>query len=175
MLAAFPTKELWLELGLQSSNPATLARANRGHGPDAFARAASDAASRGIKVLAHVIAGLPGDTRYDWDTTVDFADALPVAGIKFHNLFVARGTALEREYCEGQLELPELDAYANWVARSLARLRPEVVVHRLSADPADGELVAPDWAGDKRLVQNTITETLTRLDVRQGMEREEKR
>ncbi|MFZ5425513.1 MAG: TIGR01212 family radical SAM protein [Thermodesulfobacteriota bacterium] len=171
LLAAFPVRELWLELGLQTSNPATLARAGRGHGPDCFARACEDAARRGIKVVAHVIAGLPGDTPDDWDETIRFVDRLPVAGVKFHNLFVARGTALEREHRAGRFAPPGLDEYAAWVARSVARLGPEVVIHRMAADPAHGELVAPDWAGYKRLVHNTIQETLRRLGVRQGMDR----
>lgn len=169
LLARFPVGELWLELGLQSSNPVALARCARGHGPGEFARAAHEAASRGVKVLAHVMAGLPGDTPADWDATVDFVNALPVAGIKFHNLYVARGTALEREYLAGGLAPPALKDYANWVARSVARLRPEVVVHRLSADPALGELVAPAWAGNKRLVHNAVLDEMRRLDVRQGM------
>lgn len=168
MLAAFPAQELWLELGLQSSNPLTLARCGRGHGPEVFARAARDAAARGLKVLAHVMAGLPGDTPADWDATVDFVNALPVAGIKFHNLHVARGTELERQYRAGRVVPPGLEEYSGWVARAVARLRPEVVIHRLSADPAQGELVAPEWAGNKRLVHNAVQDAMRRLGVRQG-------
>jgi len=169
LLADFPARELWLELGLQSSNPATLARVNRGHGPECFARAAEMAAEMGLKVLAHVMAGLPGETPEDWDETVRFVNALPVAGIKFHNLFVADNTPLANDYRAGLVQPPTLEDYAAWVGRSLSALRPDMVVHRLAADPAQGELVAPVWAGDKRAVHNTIMAEIRRGGIRQGM------
>ncbi len=167
-----PWLDFWLELGLQSSNPATLARVNRGHGPQCFARAVDLARSRGLPVAAHVMAGLPGETPEDWDATVDHVDALGVDGIKFHNLHVARGTALARELERGHPP-PELtlEGYAEWVALAVARLRPEVVVHRLSADPAHGELLHPAWAGDRVRVRNAVNAALKRLGVRQGMNR----
>jgi len=173
LLAGFPLEEFWLELGLQSSNPATLARIGRGHDADCFARAVRLAAGAGLKVTAHVMAGLPGETRKDWDATVDFVDALPVAGIKFHNVYAARDTELARLHLAGMAPLPELEEYADFVACALARLRPDIVVHRLSADPAHGELVAPDWAGSRRRIHNTIAEVLRVRGVRQGMNRTE--
>jgi radical SAM protein (TIGR01212 family) len=169
LLAAFPTSELWLELGLQSSNPATLARVNRGHGPECFARIVKNAAARGIKTLAHLVAGLPGEGPSDWSATVDFVNRLPIAGIKFHNLYVAGSTPLAEDYNKGSFSPPTLEAYADWVADSLARLRPDIVVHRIAADPAPGELVAPAWAGDKRLVLDSVAEAISRANVRQGM------
>jgi hypothetical protein len=171
LLAAFPVRELWLELGLQSANPATLARVNRGHSPECFARAAETAAQAGIKILAHVVAGLPGETPEDWAATVDFVNALPVAGIKFHNLYVARDTPLATEYRAGLFEPPGLADYASWVARSLAGLRPDIVVHRLAADPAPGELLAPTWAGTRGLARDAVLEALRAGNIRQGMNR----
>lgn len=171
LLAAFPTDELWLELGLQSSNPATLARINRGHGPECFAEAVTQASALGVKVVAHVMAGLPGETPADWSATVDFVNALPVAGIKFHNLLIVEGAPLARDFAAGLVEPPGLEEYAAWVAESLARLRPEIVVHRLSADPAYGELIAPAWGGEKHRVHNAIKDALARGDIRQGTRR----
>ena len=169
LLADFPTSELWLELGLQSSNPATLARVNRGHGPECFAKTVEDAAARGIKVLAHVVAGLPGEGPSDWSATVDFVNRLPVSGIKFHNLFVADSTLLAEQFRKGTFSPPGLEEYVDWVADSLARLRPDIIVHRISSDPAPGELVAPDWAADKRRVVDAIADALSRSNIRQGM------
>jgi hypothetical protein len=169
LLAAFPVRELWLELGLQSSNPATLARVNRGHTPECFARAVQAAAAAGVKVLAHVVAGLPGESPEDWSATVEFVNDLPVAGIKFHNLYVASGTPLARDYRTGRFVPPDLTEYASWVSRSLAELRPDIVVHRLAADPAPGELVAPDWAGIRGLARDAVMDALRAGNIRQGM------
>lgn len=168
LLADFPARELWLELGLQSANPATLARINRGHGPESFARAAELAASFGINICAHLIIGLPGETVDDFLRSLSFMNALPVAGVKFHNLFVPRGSTLERDYHCGSLTLLSREDYVEWLILGLTHLRPDVVVHRLNADPDQGELVAPDWAGQKRQVLNAISAALARPGVRQG-------
>jgi len=160
LLAQFPTQELWLELGLQSSNPATLARVNRGHTPQCFADAVHAAASLNIKVLAHVMAGLPGETPSDWLATTDFINRLPISGVKFHNLYISHGAPLARDYIEGRFTPPTLPQYAAWVADSIARLRPDIVVHRLVADPSPNDLLAPAWAGDKRLMLDAIESAL---------------
>lgn len=170
LLAAFPAPEFWLELGLQSANPETLARLHRGHDPEAFVRAAHLAASYGIKVSAHIIAGLPGEGKDDFLRTVERVNTLPVAGIKFHNLYLPRGTALARDYEQGRLRTMTLDEYLDQLCQALNRLRPDIVVHRLSADPAPGELLAPAWAGNKRLTHNAILAALRDRDVRQGKE-----
>ena len=156
LLARFPTPELWLELGLQSSNPATLDRVNRGHTPQHFADAVQLAASLNIKVLAHVMAGLPGEEPSDWLATTRFINDLPIAGVKFHNLYISRNAPLARDYLADRFTPPTLPQYADWVARSIALLRPDIVVHRLVADPSVNDLLAPAWAGDKRLMLDAI-------------------
>ena len=168
LLAAWPVKELWLELGLQSSNPATLARVGRGHDPACFAQAVRQAAQKGLLVAAHLMAGLPGETPEDWLASVDFINALPVAGVKFHNVYVPKGTRLEIQLASGSFSPPTLAQYADFMAQALARLRPDIVVHRLSADPAPNELVAPAWAGDKRLVLDAILDGVKHAGIRQG-------
>lgn len=173
LLAAQPFTENWLELGLQSSNNATLERINRGHDAACFAHAAREAAERGLMVCAHVIAGLPGETLADFLATVEFVNALPVAGIKFHNLYVARGTALAVEYKRGRLDLLSLDETVAWLVEGLTRLRPDIVVQRLTGDPAPGELLAPAWGADKGRLRRAIDTELERRDLRQGCQAEE--
>lgn len=163
-----PGPEFWLELGLQSSNPATLARMGRGHTPECFAGSARQAAARGIKVVAHMMAGLPGETIADWLATVDFIATLPVAGIKVHNYFVVEGSPLSAEFAKRPFILPAMEEYARFVALALPRLRPEIVVHRLAADPPHGMLVAPDWAGKKRETLNAVAAAMRELGARQG-------
>lgn len=173
LLAAFPTDELWLELGLQSANPATLARLNRGHDVECFIDAVHLAANKGIKICAHIMAGLPGESLEDFFATVDMINTLPVAGIKFHNYYVAHGTPLACAYGAGDFPLLSMEEYVDALSAALARLRPDIVVHRLSADPAKEELLAPVWAEKKRLVHNAIKAALRHKGIRQGMAWEE--
>ncbi|QLA18742.1 TIGR01212 family radical SAM protein [Desulfolutivibrio sulfoxidireducens] len=171
LLAAAPLP-VRLELGLQSANDRTLARINRGHDAACFARAVTGAAARGLDVCAHVIAGLPGETLEDFLATMDFLAALPVWGVKFHNLFVARGSLLERSWRAGEYQPMERAAYVAWMARAIPRLRADMVVERINADPAPGELLAPDWASDKSGVIRDIRQALKDLDTWQGRDRD---
>ena len=93
--------------------------------------------------------GLPGESLADILRTVDRLNALPVRGVKLHNTYVCARTALEREYRAGNYEPLEEGAYVEWAVEVLLRLRPDIIVHRVVADPAPGELVAPGWAARK--------------------------
>ena len=165
---------VFLELGLQSANDATLANINRGHDSAAFAGAARAAAERGLSVVAHVMAGLPTpDGREGRDellATVDFINALPVEGVKFHNVYVCRGTRLARWLEEGRYVPPALDEYLDWLSAALMRLDPRTVVHRLNGNPAQGELVAPEWAGNMRRLHNLVRDYFEANDIWQGRE-----
>jgi len=168
LLAAFPGPPVRLELGLQSANDATLARINRGHDAACFARAVREAAAHGIGVTAHVMAGLPGETIADFLATIDVLNTLPVTGVKFHNTLVVAGAALESLYRSGSYAPITRPDYIDAVCAAIARLRPDIVIERLNADPAPGELVAPDWAADKRSLRRGIEDRLERDDIRQG-------
>jgi len=161
-------REVWLELGLQSSNDATLSRIRRGHTAADFADAARRAASRGLKVLAHVILGLPGEGEREVRETAAFLARLPVRGVKIHHLYVARGTALEEEYLRGEVRLLAPGEHASLAADFLERTPPDVVVHRLVSDPGPGELVAPVWTLSKAEVLQAIVGELRGRGTRQG-------
>ena len=160
LLAAFSATEKWLDLGLQSSNDATLVRINRGHTARDFARAATAAATCGLQVCAHLMAGLPGEGQEEFLASVRFVADLAVegavAGVKFHNLYVCRDTPLAEQWSRGEYAPLALADYADWVAEALALLPPNTVIHRLHADPAPGELLAPDWAGDKAGLRRAV-------------------
>ncbi|MFQ9866710.1 MAG: hypothetical protein ACLRWP_06540 [Bilophila wadsworthia] len=50
------------------------------------------------------------------------------------------------------------DAYVELAVDALTELRPDIIIHRVVADPAPGELVAPDWATRKGdLVRSSST------------------
>jgi hypothetical protein len=164
--------EVYLELGLQSADDATLQHINRGHDAAAFAEAARAASDRGLAVVAHVMAGLPApggrEGLAELLDTVAYVDALPVVGIKFHNAFVCRGTRLARWYAEGRYVPLTEDEYLHWLGEAVMRLNPHMVIHRLNGNPAQGELVAPAWAANLRRVHNTVRNHFEKHDIWQG-------
>src|SRR5205807_9809434 len=94
-----------LELGLQSMHDRSLDWMNRGHHFDAFEDAVRRCQGRGLDLCTHVILGLPGEDRADMLATADAVAALPLGGIKIHNLHVVRDTPLERMYQSGEVRM----------------------------------------------------------------------
>ena len=89
-------------------------------------------------------------------------------GVKIHSIYVMEGTALADMYHRGEYDPPSLEEYARLCARSIARLRPDTVVHRITGDCPDGLLVAPEWNKDKNRVINLIRDKLLSDGLCQG-------
>ena len=168
LMAAVPWPEFWLEIGVQSCKDATLTRINRGHSAADAERAVALAAAHGVKTCVHLMAGLPGERGEDFLDTVRWTASLPVQGVKLHNLYVPQGTALEQEWKRGEYRPMEQDEYVELAARALTLLPSSVVMHRITADPAPGELAAPGWAMDKGVTVMHIDRLLAYNDWWQG-------
>ncbi len=161
-------KEVWLELGLQSSNDATLERINRGHSRKDFEKAVIASDKAGIKVCAHVILGLPGESSEDYANTADFISALPVKGVKIHHLYIAKNTELEKLYAGEEISLITKDAYIQEAANFLERIRPDIIIHRLMGDCRKERLIAPDWTLQKSEIVRNINKELAGRHSWQG-------
>jgi radical SAM protein (TIGR01212 family) len=157
----------WLELGLQSPHDRTLARLNRGHDFAAFAAAAEAVTARGIRLCAHVILGLPWESREEMLATAAILNRLGVSGVKIHLLHVMRGTPLAAMYERGEVPLLTRDGYVALVCDFLERLEPQILIHRLTGD-GGRDLLAPAWAAAKMQVLNGIDMELARRGTRQG-------
>jgi radical SAM protein (TIGR01212 family) len=161
---------LWLEYGLQSGNDATLERINRGHGVRAFEDAVRRTNAREIPVCAHVILGLPGEGRREMLETARYIASQDVQGIKIHLLYVIRGTVLHEWHRKGMYRCLSREEYVGLVGEFLSLLPPHIIVHRLTGDPHPGELVAPQWALEKRANLNAIHDHLRGRGLYQGKE-----
>ena len=162
------THMIWVEYGLQSANNATLKKLNRGHDVDCFTNAVEATRGRGVNVCAHVILGLPGESRADMLATADYLSRLGIDGIKLHLLYVVKGTEIEHLYNEGRYRCLGPEEYAGLVCDVLERLPPDMVIQRLTSDPHPDELVAPEWALDKNEIRKIILRMLTERDTWQG-------
>lgn len=159
---------IWIEYGLQSASDKTLELINRGHDVQCFKDAVSATLNRGIKICAHVILGLPGETRSDILQTARTISDLGIDGVKLHLLYVVKGTPLEALYRQGDYRCLEQQAYIDLVCDFLERIPPEMVIQRLTGDPHPEELVAPQWSREKTETIRKINETLERRDSWQG-------
>ena len=141
--------EIWLELGLQSANEATLKRINRGHGYRAYEDAVIRARARGIKVCTHLIVGLPGEPAMESLTTLQRVVQTGTDGIKLHPLHVVDGSTLGKAWQAGRLQVPTLAEYVQAATAMIQHTPPEVVYHRVSASARRPTLLAPEWCENR--------------------------
>ncbi|MCK4390020.1 MAG: TIGR01212 family radical SAM protein [Desulfobacterales bacterium] len=162
------THMVWIEYGLQSTHNRTLKKINRGHTFEDFVRAVRLTQGRDILICAHVILGLPGESREDVvDTATALAD-LGIDGIKIHSLYILRDTPLARLFEAGGCTALDQETYVEWVAAFLERLSPSIIVQRLTGDPDPTGLLAPEWTLKKQQTLSLIQRTLEARGTWQG-------
>jgi radical SAM protein (TIGR01212 family) len=162
------THEVWVEYGLQSIHDSTLGRVNRGHDYAAFLDALERTKRRDIKICAHVILGMPGESREDMMATARAVAGMGIDSLKIHLMHVLKDTPLEKEYEEGRFSPPGFEEYVGLVCDFLEYIPPDVSIQRLTADGPREILLAPKWATQKRKTIAAIEAEFERRDTRQG-------
>ena len=170
----FSGLHVWMEYGLQTIHGQTLAWMQRGHGVDAFVEAVKMTRSYPFRVGAHIIFGLPGETREMMLETVKFLAELGIDDLKIHMLHILKGTRLADIYAKAPFELLTLEEYIPLVCDALEILPPSVVIQRLTGDAPEENLVAPKWILKKQATLSGIREELTRRGTYQGIYWKEK-
>lgn len=160
--------EVWLELGLQSSFDKTLQAVNRGHGFEEYRQAVKAARARELKVCTHLILGLPGETAWHYERTLERVLAEGVEGLKLHPLHVVKGTQLANAWRRGDYQPLEMQDYIHHVANLVEQTPPEIIFHRLTGTAANRILLAPRWCSQKWRVLNGIVQELQQRGSRQG-------
>lgn len=159
---------LWIELGMQSVNEETIGRINRGYSHAVFDDAIDRLKERGLKTLAHIIFGLPGESKKSMMEGIKYIDDKKLFGIKIHSLYIQEDTPLAKAYLEDPFELLSKDEYTDLVVEAISKLSPEIVIHRLTGDPNRKKLIAPKWTADKLSVLSGIEKKLKEKNISQG-------
>ncbi|MFZ2948491.1 MAG: TIGR01212 family radical SAM protein [Desulfuromonadaceae bacterium] len=159
---------LWLELGMQSMYDRSLKLINRQHDHGCSVDAFRRAKLRGLRICAHVILGLPGETREEMLAVAGELNRLGVDGVKLHLLHVMKGTRLAEMYGRGEVAVIGRDEYAGLVCDFLELLDPRILIHRLTGDGGHDNLIAPLWSLKKFEVLNLIDAEMERRGTRQG-------
>lgn len=171
LLAEFSERtKLWVELGFQTANEATARFIRRGYSNAVFCEAVHALSMRNIPVVVHVILGLPGEGREDALHTIDLLNTLPIQGVKLQLLHVLSDSGLAELYRSGKYTPLSQAEYTALLADCIARLRPDIVLHRLTGDGDARTLLAPLWSLKKRNVLNGIHKYLREYGIVQGMD-----
>ncbi len=141
--------EVWMEYGLQTIHDRTLEAINRCHAYKDFLFAVHITRKFDIPICAHVILGLPQETKEDMMATARELKRLEIDGVKIHLFHVLKGSRLEEIYKRGEVKLLAQDEYVELVRAFLANLSPKTIIHRLTAEGPRSEHIAPEWALDK--------------------------
>lgn len=125
-----------VEYGIESCRDTTLRHINRGHNFACARKAVEMTAERGIDTGAHFILGLPGETREMLLDQCGLISSLPLRSVKFHQLQIVKGTAMEKEYAAAPSAFyrPGLDEYLDLVTGILERLRPDLYIERVAGE-----------------------------------------
>ena len=136
-----------VEYGVESSLDRTLRRINRGHDFAEAEEAIRRTAARGIAVGAHLILGLPGESRDEILGHADRLSDLPLTTLKLHQLQLIRHTrmALEFERQPEDFHLFTVDEYIDLAIDFIERLDPAIALERFVSQSPKELLIAPDW------------------------------
>ena len=149
-------KPVWVELGLQTTNEKSIEYINRGYDNIVYKEAVENLNKLSIKVITHIILGLPSETYEDMEKSVRFSIECGTWGLKLQLLHVLSGTRLAEDFKNGLFKTLEMDEYIDILARLLQIIPETVVIHRLTGDGPKKLLIAPKWSGNKKVVMNEI-------------------
>lgn len=160
-------KPVWVELGLQTIHSNTAEFIRRGYELDVYIKAAKKLKSAGIKVITHLILGLPGESKTDMIESAAFAGRVS-DGIKFHSLYISEDSDLAELYNKNKIGLLSEEEYIDILCECIRVIPKDTVIHRLTGDPDKKTLVAPMWSCDKIKVLQNIKNAIYDRNVVQG-------
>lgn len=161
-------KPVWIELGLQTIHKKTSDYIRRGYELDIFTDAVKRLNNSDIKVIVHMILGLPGESDEMMLDTARFIANSGAWGIKLQLLHVLKGTDLADDYNNHLFETMTMDNYIRLIGRIIELLPPDMVIHRLTGDGPKKILIAPLWSTDKKRVHNSLMQYFTNNNIIQG-------
>jgi len=136
-----------IEYGIKSCYDKTLESINRGHSFRESQEAIIKTADAGIKTGAHIIFGLPGESRKEMMAEAAILSKLPLSNIKFHQLQIIKGTKMEREYQQhpDKFNFFSLEEYISFICDFIERLNPQFIIERFAGEVPPRFRVDPGW------------------------------
>ena len=159
-----------IEYGVESTLDSTLKRINRGHSEAESEATIRRTAERGIPVGAHLILGLPGESRADMLRHADVMASLPLTTLKLHQLQLIRNTRMAHEFATdpSDFHLFSADEYIDLVIDFIERLPRSLVLERFVSQSPKSLLIAPDWGLKNFEFTAKVDRRLAERDTYQG-------
>lgn len=161
-------KPVWIELGLQTISEQSALFIRRGYPLSVFEKAVSNLNARNIPIVVHTIMGLPSEDKDGILSTIEYLNTLNIQGIKLQLLHILEHTDLATLYKDEPFWIPTLPEFLDLLGSCICKLRPDIVIHRITGDGPKDTLIAPQWTRNKRNVLNSITKYMKDQDIWQG-------
>ena len=160
-----------IEYGVESCHDETLRRINRGHSFECAADAIHRTAERGIHCAAHLIYGLPGETPEMWLEDLREINALPLNSVKFHQLQIIKGTAMQQDFELNPSDFHSFkkEEYIRFIVQVTERLNPAFAIERFAGSVPPRFLFVNNWTGERYdVILHKIEKRMEELDTYQG-------
>ena len=160
-----------IEYGVESCREETLRRINRGHSFECACEVIRHTAEKGLHCAAHFIYGLPGETPELWFEDLRKINGLPLNGVKFHQLQIIKGTAMQRDYEVNPVDFHRFtqDEYVHFIVQITERLNPDFVIERFAGEVPPRYLYVNNWGLERYdVILQKIEKRMEELDTYQG-------
>ena len=138
---------LLIEYGVESTWDKTLERIQRGHTWQDSVETIQRTHEASILVGAHIILGLPGESREEMIAHAERLSRLPITTLKIHQLQIIRGTIMAGEYLRSpsDFHLFTEEEYIELCVDFVHHLRSDIVLERFVSQSPQELLLAPRW------------------------------
>lgn len=157
-----------IELGLQTVNPHTLGKINRGHTLTEFIDAVSIIKKYGFDICTHLILNLPWDNETDVIECAKILSALRIEQVKLHSLYIVKGTPLAEEYINNKFDMGTYMDYVNKVILFLEYLSPEIIIQRVIGRAKEEHTIFSNYGTSWWKIKDTIDAEMEKRKTFQG-------
>ena len=170
LLASYKEKYyVCVELGLQTSDEEIGNIINRKYTNSDFTNAVNLLNKYNIDIIAHIMIGLPNETKKSIKDTVNFINNHNIQGVKIHSTYIVQDTILSKMYEDKIYKPLDMDDYVETLIDILTHLKPNLVIHRIVGDAPKDILVAPSWNKHKLLVIHEFERRFKARNLYQGI------
>ena len=159
-----------LEFGLESTNNRTLELINRCQTHEEAIDAFSRANNRGLHLGAHLILGLPGESKEDMLEHARKVSRLPVNTLKIHHLQIVKHTMMAYQFKNTPeiFTFMDLDEYIDLIVDFIEILNPNIILERFFSESPARMLIHPKYGLKNFEVKHLVNKRLDERDAWQG-------
>lgn len=136
-----------LEFGVESTLNRTLKYVNRCHTYEESKKAYTLCKDKGFHLGAHIILGLPGETKEELLNHAIEVSKLPITTLKLHHLQIVKQSIMAGQYKRNpeEFNLFTSENYIEFITEFIELLRPDIIIERFVSEAPMDLLIAPKW------------------------------